>query len=167
MLFWSTFHLRNFRRFKFWFLNFDTYKLVFVTLDCLKLKSFEYQVCSAPHDIQLLFLLTFHLRRFSRFKFVIFKFRHLQTSFRNPRLSQKVLNIKFVQLIKIYNPYIGHFFIWKSCRTKILHFLYFYRFNKNFLLFWSKTEKKLKHWRYNNVIINFQSNNISFINFKL
>ena len=71
-----------------WFLNFDTYKLVFVTLDCLKLKSFEYQVCSAPHDIQLLFWSTFHLRRFSRFKFVIFKFERLQTSFRNPRLSQ-------------------------------------------------------------------------------
>ena len=71
-----------------WFLNFDTYKLVFGTLHWLKLKSFEYQVCSAPHDIQLLFLLTFHLRRFSRFKFVIFKFQRLQTSFRNPRLSQ-------------------------------------------------------------------------------
>ena len=28
-----------------WFLNFDVYKLVFGTLDCLKLKSFEYQVC--------------------------------------------------------------------------------------------------------------------------
>ena len=28
-----------------WFLNFDAYKLVFGTLDCLKLKSFEYRVC--------------------------------------------------------------------------------------------------------------------------
>ena len=33
-------------------------------------------------------LVNFHLRKFGRFKFVIFKFRRLQTSFRNPKLSQ-------------------------------------------------------------------------------
>ena len=33
-------------------------------------------------------LVNFHLRKFGRFKFVIFKFWCLQTSFRNPRLSQ-------------------------------------------------------------------------------
>ena len=71
-----------------WFLNFDAYKLDFGTLNCLKLKCFEYQVCSSHQDIQLLFWSTFHLRKFGRFKFVIFKFRRLQTSFRNPKLSQ-------------------------------------------------------------------------------
>ena len=71
-----------------WFLNFDAYKLVFRTLDCLKLKSFEYLVCSSHQYIQLLFWSTFHLRKFRWFKFMIFKFRRLQTSFRNPRLFQ-------------------------------------------------------------------------------
>jgi hypothetical protein len=71
-----------------WFLNFDAYKLVFGTLDCLKLQSFEYQVCSSHQDIQILFWSTFHLRMFRWLKFVVFKFRRLQTSFRNPRLSQ-------------------------------------------------------------------------------
>ena len=36
----------------------------------------------------MLFWSTFHLRKFGRFKFVIFKFQRLQTSFRNLRLSQ-------------------------------------------------------------------------------
>ena len=46
-----------------WFLNFDTYKLVFGTLDCLKLKSFEYQVCSAHQYLQYLYRPFFHLRK--------------------------------------------------------------------------------------------------------
>ena len=49
-----------------WFLNFDAYKLVFGTLDCLKLKSFEYQVCSAHQDLQSLYRLFFHLRKFEQ-----------------------------------------------------------------------------------------------------
>ena len=56
--------------------------------DEYKQEHFEYQVCSAHQDIQLLFWSTFHLRKFRWFKFVIFKFQRLQTSFRNPRLSQ-------------------------------------------------------------------------------
>ena len=47
-----------------WSLNFDTYKLVFGTLDCLQLKSFEYQVCSSHQDIQSLYRPFFHLRKF-------------------------------------------------------------------------------------------------------
>jgi hypothetical protein len=47
-----------------WFLNFNAYKLVFGTLDCLKLKSFEYQVCSDHQDIQSLYRPFFHLRKF-------------------------------------------------------------------------------------------------------
>ena len=46
-----------------WFLNFDAYKLVFGILDCLKLKSFEYQVCSAHQYIQYLYRPFFHLRK--------------------------------------------------------------------------------------------------------
>ena len=42
-----------------WFLNFDAYKLVFGTLDCLELKSFEYQVCSSHQDLQSLYRLFF------------------------------------------------------------------------------------------------------------
>ena len=38
-----------------WFLNFNTYKLVFGTIDCLKLKRFEYQVCLAHQDLQSLY----------------------------------------------------------------------------------------------------------------
>ena len=49
-----------------WFLNFNVYKLVFGTLDCLKLKSFEYQVCSAHQDLQSLYILFFHLRKFEQ-----------------------------------------------------------------------------------------------------
>ena len=49
-----------------WFLNFDANKLVFGTLDCLKLKSFEYQVCSAHQDIQSLYRPFFHLRKFEQ-----------------------------------------------------------------------------------------------------
>ena len=49
-----------------WFLNFDAYKLVFGTLDCLQLKSFEYQVCSAHQDIQSLYRPFFHLRKFEQ-----------------------------------------------------------------------------------------------------
>ena len=49
-----------------WFLNFDAYKLVFGTLYCLKLKSFEYQVCSAHQDIQSLYRSFFHLRKFEQ-----------------------------------------------------------------------------------------------------
>ena len=49
-----------------WFLNFDAYKLVFGTLNCLKLKSFEYQVCSAYQDLQSLYRLFFHLRKFEQ-----------------------------------------------------------------------------------------------------
>ena len=100
-----------------WFLNFDAYKLVFGTLDCLKLKSFEYQVCSYHQYLQSLYRPFFHLKKLYNKKYYIF--------------------FIFIGLTKI------------SCQ------------------FWSKTEKKLKHWRYNNVIINFLSNNISFINFKL
>ena len=46
-----------------WFLNFDAYKLVFGTPDCLKLKNFEYQVCSAHQYLQSLYRPFFHLRR--------------------------------------------------------------------------------------------------------
>ena len=49
-----------------WFLNFDIYKLVFGTLDCLKLKSFEYQVCSAHQDLHSLYRPFFHLRKFEQ-----------------------------------------------------------------------------------------------------
>ena len=49
-----------------WFLNFDAYKLVFGTLDCLQLKSFEYQVCSAHQDIQSLYRPFFYLRKFEQ-----------------------------------------------------------------------------------------------------
>ena len=49
-----------------WFLNFDAYKLVFGTLDCLQLKSFEYQVCSALQDLQSLYRLFFYLRKFEQ-----------------------------------------------------------------------------------------------------
>ena len=49
-----------------WFLNFDVYKLVFGTLDCLKLKSFEYQVCSDHQDLQSLYRSFFHLRKFEQ-----------------------------------------------------------------------------------------------------
>jgi hypothetical protein len=50
-----------------WFLNFNVYKLVFGTLDCLKLKSFEYQVCSAHQDLQSLYRPFFHLRKFEKY----------------------------------------------------------------------------------------------------
>ena len=46
-----------------WFLNFDAYKLVFGTLDCLKLKSFGYQVCSYHQYLQSLCRPFFHLRK--------------------------------------------------------------------------------------------------------
>ena len=49
-----------------WFLNFDAYKLVFETLDGLKFKSFEYQVCSAHQDLQSLYRPFFHLRKFGQ-----------------------------------------------------------------------------------------------------
>ena len=49
-----------------WFLNFNAYKLVFGTLDYLKLKSFEYQVCSAHQDIQSLYRTFFYLRKFEQ-----------------------------------------------------------------------------------------------------
>ena len=49
-----------------WFLNFNTYKLVFGTLGYLKLKSFEYQVCSAHQDLQSLYRPFFHLRKFEQ-----------------------------------------------------------------------------------------------------
>ena len=49
-----------------WFLNFDAYKLVFGTLNCLKLKSFEYQVCSAHQDLQYLYIPFFLLRKFEQ-----------------------------------------------------------------------------------------------------
>ena len=35
-------------------------------LDCLQLKSFEYQVCSAHQDIQSLYRPFFHLRKFEQ-----------------------------------------------------------------------------------------------------
>ena len=49
-----------------WFLNFNTYKLVFGTLGYLKLKSFEYEVCLAHQDIQYLYSPFFHLRKFEQ-----------------------------------------------------------------------------------------------------
>ena len=49
-----------------WFLNFDAYKLVFGTLDCLKLKSFEYQVCLSHQYLQYLYRTFFHLRKFEQ-----------------------------------------------------------------------------------------------------
>ena len=49
-----------------WFLNFDAYKLVFGTIDCLQLKSFEYQVYSALQDLQSLYRPFFHLRKFEQ-----------------------------------------------------------------------------------------------------
>ena len=100
-----------------WFLNFNAYKLVFGTLDCLKLKSFEYQVCSVYQDLQSLYRPFFSFEKVVEQKYYIF--------------------FIFIGSTKI------------SCH------------------FGQKTEKKLKHWGYNNVIINFLSNNISFINFKL
>ena len=42
------------------------YKLVFGILDCLKLKSFEYQVCSAHQYLQSLYRPFFHLRNFEQ-----------------------------------------------------------------------------------------------------
>ena len=54
----------------------------------------------------------------------------------------KVLNTKFVQLINIYNPYIGYFSFEKVVEQKILHFLYFYRFNKNFMSILVKNREK-------------------------
>ena len=58
---WDSLHASN-----LWFLNFDAYKQVFGTLDCLKLKSFEYQVCSAHQDLQSLYRPFFHLRKFEK-----------------------------------------------------------------------------------------------------
>ena len=49
-----------------WFLNFNAYKLVFGTLGYLKLKSFEYQVCSSHQDLQSLYSPFFHLRKFEQ-----------------------------------------------------------------------------------------------------
>ena len=49
-----------------WFLNFNAYKLVFGTLDYLKLKSFEYQVCSSHQDLQYLYITFFLLRKFEQ-----------------------------------------------------------------------------------------------------
>ena len=49
-----------------WFLNFNAYKLVFGTLDCLKLKSFEYQVWLAHQDIKSLYRSFFHLKKFEQ-----------------------------------------------------------------------------------------------------
>ena len=46
-----------------WFLNFDAYKLVFGTLDCLKWKSFEYQVCSSHQYLQSLYRPFFYLKK--------------------------------------------------------------------------------------------------------
>jgi hypothetical protein len=46
-------------------------------------------------------------------------------------LAEKVMNTKVEQLIKIYNFYIGHFFIWQS-DNNIVHKCYtsFIRFHK-------------------------------------
>jgi hypothetical protein len=60
----------------------------FGILNEFKWKRSQQQNCKNQQYLQLLFWLTFHLLNFEWFKFGIFKFWRLQTSFQNPKWSQ-------------------------------------------------------------------------------
>ena len=105
-----------------WFLNFDAYKLVFGTLDCLKLKSFEYQVCSAHQDIQSLYSTFFHLRNFEQNVVQIsqvcdlvwesLRFKNLWLVFDKTFSNGKMSYVTIVDLAEMIKLGIQRFFIW-------------------------------------------------------
>ena len=125
--------------------------------------------------IQIFFIwghLVSHLSKFDQVKFGQMKKQHFDPSI----MDSKWLRIEkfwipslliLVELKKQQSLYRPFFHLKKLYNKKYYIFFIFIGLTKISCQFWSKTEKKLKHWRYNNVIINFLSNNISFINFKL
>ena len=66
MLFWSTFHLRKFGWFKFVIFKFRCLQTSFRNPRLSQIEKFEYQVCSAHQDLQSLYRLFFHLRKFEQ-----------------------------------------------------------------------------------------------------
>ena len=106
-----------------WFLNFDAYKLVFGTLDCLKLKSFEYQVCSAHQYLQSLYRTFFSFEKgwtkcSSNFTSVwhsfrkSMRFKNLWLVFDKTFSNEKMSYVTIVDLAKMIKLGIQRFFIW-------------------------------------------------------
>ena len=80
-------HLSKFDQVKFGQMKKQHFDSSIMNSKLLQIRKFWIPSLLTQKDLQLLFWSTFHLRKFRWFKFVIFKFWHLQTSFRNPRLS--------------------------------------------------------------------------------
>ena len=105
-----------------WFLNFNAYKLVFETLDCLKLKSFEYQVCSAHKYIQSLYRPFFHLKKFEQNIVQIsqvcdivsqsLRFKNLWLVFDKTFSNGKMRYVTIIDLAEMIKFGIQSFFIW-------------------------------------------------------
>ena len=71
LLFWSSFHVMNFERFKIWIPENDNFKFDFQLLNDFSCKGNEYQCCITRQDPQLIFWSSFHLTKFDQFKFWI------------------------------------------------------------------------------------------------
>ena len=63
LLFWSSFHVMNFERFKIWISENNNFKQDFETLNDFSWKTHEYQSCSTHQDVQLMFWSFLHLTK--------------------------------------------------------------------------------------------------------
>ena len=109
LLFWSSYHVTLFERFKFWNSNNFNFKQYFERVNDFTWKTHEYQSCRTHQYVQLLFWSYFHLTKLEQFKFWI------------------LLNSNFKQDFETLNDFNNKSREHKSCWTH--HYLQ--------LLFWS------------------------------